>query len=79
MEIVDGYLLMEQMLLLVACSQLAKLPLEQQLHNAKLGDQHAYQMEQHVNKNLHAHYTLLKLLVELVVQMVHASGLPQLE
>ena len=79
MEIVDGYQLLEQRLLLVAYSQLARLPLEQQLHNAKPGDRHAYQMELLVYQNLLVHHIKHKLLVEMLVLTVLVSGWHRLE
>ena len=79
MEIADGYQLLEQLLLPVLYIQIVLLLQELQLHNAQLGDQLAFQMEPHVFQDQHAHHTQHKLDVEMLVQMVLASGLPQLE
>ena len=79
MEIVDGYQLLEQLLLLVLCIQIVLLLQELQLHSAQLGDQRVSQMEPLVFPDQHAHHTQHKLDVEMLVQMVLASGLPQLE
>ena len=67
METVDGYQQLVLLLLLVAYLQPVQLPQELQQHNAKLGDQHAYQMEQLVYQNQHVHHTLHKLHVETLV------------
>ena len=79
MEIVDGYQLLEQLLLHVLYTQVVQLLQEQQLHNVKPGDQHAYRMVQHVFQNLLVHHIQHKLLVGMLVQTVHVSGLHQLE
>ena len=79
MEIADGYLLLEQLLLLVLYTQIALLPQEQQLHSAKHGDQLVYQMVQLVFQEQHAHLTQHRLAAEMLVQMELVSGLLQLE
>ena len=79
MEIVDGYQLLEQLLLPVLYIQIVLLLQELQLHNAQLGDQLVSQMEPLVFPDQHAHLTQHKLDVEILVLMELASGLPQLE
>ena len=79
MEIVGGYQLLEQLLLLVLSLQIVLLLQEQQLHSAKLGDQLAFQMEPLVFQNPLALHTQHKLDVEMLVLTVLVSGLPQLE
>ena len=79
MEIVDGYQLLEQPLLVVVYLQPAHRQLEQQLHNAKPGDRHAYQMELLVYQSQLVHHIQHKLLVETLVQTVLVSGSLQQE
>ena len=79
MEIVDGYQLLEQPLLVVVYLQLAHRQLEQQLHNAKPGDRHASQMELLVYQSRLVHHMQHRLLVETLVQTVLVSGSLQQE
>ena len=79
MEIVVGYQLLEQLLLLVLYTQIALLLQEQQLHNAKLGDQLVFQMEQLVYLKQLVQHIQHKLLVEMLETMVLVSGLLRLE
>ena len=79
MEIADGYQLLEQLLLFALYTQIARLPQEQQLPNAKLGDQRVFQMELLVFQDQPAHHTQPRLLVEILELMELVSGLPQLE
>ena len=79
MEIVDGYQLMEQLLLHVLHTQVVQLLQEHQLHNAKPGDRHAYQMELLVYQSQLVHHMQHRLLVETLVQTVLVSGSLQQE
>ena len=74
MEIVDGYLQLGQLLLHVHYTLTVQLLQGQHLHNAKLGDQHAYQMAQLAFQNQLVHRIQLKLPVEMLELMEHASG-----
>ena len=78
MEIVDGYLQLEQLLLHVHYTLTVQLQQGQQLRNAKLGDQHAYQMAQLAYQNQLVHRIQLKLPVEMLELMEHVFGLLQL-
>ena len=74
MEIVDGYQLLEQLLLLVPYIQIVQLLQEQLLQYAKLGDQLVFLMEQLVLPNQPVLSIQLNRLVETKELMVHAFG-----
>ena len=79
METVDGYQLLEQLLPHVLSTLIARLLLEQQQPNVKLGDLLVYQMVLHASPDPLAHHIQHKLLAVMQELMVHASGSPQLE
>lgn len=74
MEIVDGYQLQELQLLVVLYLQIALLQQEQQLLNAKPGDQLVSRMVLLACRNQLAHHIQHKQPAEMLVLMVHASG-----
>ena len=79
MEIADGYQLPGLLLLLVLYLPIARLPQELQLHNAQLGDQPVFLMEQLVSQDQLAQPIRHRSHVETLVLMAHVSGLYQLE
>ena len=74
MEIVDGYLQLEQLQLLVPYLLIVRQLQDRLLKYAKLGDKPVFQMEQHASPNLPVPLIQLKLLVETQEQMVYAFG-----
>ena len=78
MEIVDGYQLLELLLLNVLYILHVLLHKEPPQHNAYFGDQLVFQMELLASQRQHAHHTILKLVVVMQELMEHASMLPRL-
>ena len=78
MEIVDGYQLLELLLLNVLYILHVLLQQVPQQHNVYFGDQLAFQMELLALQRQHAHHTPLKLVVVMQELMEHASMLLQL-
>ena len=74
MEIVDGCLLLEQLLLLVLYLLIVRKLQEQLRQYAKPGDLPVFQMEQLACQNLPVLHIQLKLHVPTQEQMEHVSG-----
>ena len=79
MEIVDGYQLLELLMLNALYLHNVLQLKELLLHNAYFGDQIAFQTEQPAFLRQHAHHILLRLVVQMQEQMAYATMLLRLE